>query len=34
MSTNKAITIQIKLIKMSQTRARGACKQIDLKSIS
>ena len=29
---NEAITIQYKLIEMSQTRARGACAQMDLKN--
>ena len=30
MSKNKVITIQYKLIEMSQTRARGACTQMNL----
>ena len=33
MSKNKVITIQYKLIEMSQTRARGACTQMNLKNI-
>ena len=31
-SKNKAIDIRYKLIEMSQTRARGACTQMDLKN--
>ena len=33
MSKNKVITIQYKLIEMSQTRARGVCTQMNLKNI-
>ena len=32
MSKNNVITIQYKLIEMSQTRARGACTQMNLKN--
>ena len=32
MSKIKAITMQYELIEMSQTRARGACTQMDLKN--
>ena len=32
MSKIKAITLQYELIEMSQTRARGACTQMDLKN--
>ena len=34
MSETKVITTQFKLIEMSQTRARGACTQRDLKGMS